>query len=96
MTKSPILKEYYRGFGNANEHSSSMKFHAREFKAVSGNDYSITARFESQDGEKIFGMGQYQQPELDLKGCVLELAAAEFTNQRAVLSFKQRLRIFME
>ena len=51
-----------------------MKFHAREFKAVSGNDYSITARFESQDGEKIFGMGQYQQPELDLKGCVLELA----------------------
>ena len=72
--KKPILKEYYRGFGNANEHSPSMKFHAREFKAVSGNDYSITARFESQDGEKIFGMGQYQQPELDLKGCVLELA----------------------
>lgn len=69
-----ILKEYYRGFCNANEHSPSMKLYAREFKAVSGNDYSITARFESQNGEKIFGMGQYQQPELDLKGCVLELA----------------------
>lgn len=31
-------------------------------------------RFETNDGEKIFGMGQYQQPYLDLKGCVLEPA----------------------
>ena len=69
-----ILKEYYRSFWDANEHSPCMKFHAREFKPVSGEDYSITARFEAQDGEKIYGMGQYQQPELDLKGCVLELA----------------------
>ncbi|MGO0765411.1 TIM-barrel domain-containing protein, partial [Citrobacter freundii] len=26
------------------------------------------------EGEKIYGMGQYQQANLDLKGCVLELA----------------------
>ena len=31
-------------------------------------------RFETNDGEKIFGMGQDQQPYLDLKGCVLEPA----------------------
>ncbi len=69
-----ILKEYYRDFSGANEHSPSMKFSARGFQPVSGSDYSITARFEAQDGEKIYGMGQYQQPNLDLKGCILELA----------------------
>ena len=31
-------------------------------------------RFESNPEEKIFGMGQYQQPFLNLKGCELELA----------------------
>ena len=31
-------------------------------------------KFESNEGEKIFGMGQYQQDCMDLKGCVLELA----------------------
>lgn len=69
-----ILKEYYRDWRNANEHSPSMKFSAREFKPISGNDYEITMRFEANENEKIYGMGQYQQPNLDLKGCVLELA----------------------
>ena len=26
-------------------------------------------RFEPNDSEKLFGMGQYQQPYMDLKGC---------------------------
>ena len=69
-----ILKEYSRSFNGANEHSPCLNVHARDFKAVSGIDYSITARFEAQNGEKIYGMGQYQQSNLDLKGCVLELA----------------------
>lgn len=69
-----ILKEYYRSFSGANEHSPSMKIFAREYKALQGGDYSITMRFEANEGEKIFGMGQYQQPNLDLKGCILELA----------------------
>lgn len=70
----PILKEYSRDWRNANEHSPSMKFSAREFKPVSGSDYAVTLRFEANEGEKIYGMGQYQQPNLDLKGCILELA----------------------
>ncbi|MBR0366186.1 MAG: glycoside hydrolase family 31 protein [Clostridia bacterium] len=69
-----ILKEYARDSRDLNEHSPSMKFSARVFKSVSGNDYEITTRFEADNNEKIFGMGQYQQPNLDLKGCVLELA----------------------
>ena len=67
-----LLKEYYRDFSWANEHSPSMKLRAREYRSH-GTDYEITLRFEAQE-EKLFGMGQYQQPIFDLKGCVLELA----------------------
>ncbi len=69
-----ILKEYYRSFSGANEHSPSMKVFAREYKAILGGDYSITLKFEANEDEKIYGMGQYQQPNLNLKGCILELA----------------------
>ena len=69
-----ILKEYSRSWENANEHSPSMKLYARAYKPVYGGDYSITVRFESSENEKIYGMGQYQQEELNLKGCILELA----------------------
>ena len=67
-----LLKEYYRDFSWANEHSPSMKLRAREYRSH-GTDYEITLRFEARE-EKLFGMGQYQQPIFDLKGCVLELA----------------------
>lgn len=69
-----ILKEFYRAFGASQPHSPSMKIMAREFVPVYGGDYSVNLRFESNDDEKIFGLGQYQQPYLNLKGCVLELA----------------------
>lgn len=67
-----LIKEYYRDFSGANEHSPSMKVRAREYRSH-GSDYRVTLRFEAQE-EKLFGMGQYQQPNLDLKGCILELA----------------------
>ncbi len=69
-----ILKEYSRDWRQANEHSPSMKFEARELKPVSGSDYAVTMRFEADSRERIYGMGQYQQPNLNLKGCILELA----------------------
>lgn len=69
-----ILDEYYRHFGGKTRHTPSLKLFAREFMPVTGGDYKVTMRFESRDDEKIFGMGQYQQPYLDLKGCSLELA----------------------
>ena len=68
-----ILKEYYRDFSFANEHSPCMRVVAREYKPLVGGDYALTLRFDASD-EKIFGMGQYQQPNFNLKGCVLELA----------------------
>lgn len=41
---------------------------------IGGSEYSLNLKFESNDEEKIFGMGQYQQKYMDLKGCTLELA----------------------
>lgn len=46
---------------------------ARMYRAQ-GRGYRIAARFEAFDGERIYGMGQYQQSQLNLKGCVAELA----------------------
>ena len=70
-----ILKEYYRDWKGNNPHSPCQRVYARTYRPIRGtDDYELTLRFEAQDGEKIFGMGQYQQPNLDLKGCVLELA----------------------
>ena len=52
-----------------------LRINGRELKAIPGtDDYRLTARFEAYDGEKIFGMGQYQMGALDKKGAVLELA----------------------
>ena len=69
-----ILKEYYRSFSGANAHSPSLKLVARDFKSITGGDYKITVRFDANEKERIYGMGQYQQPHLNLKGCILELA----------------------
>ncbi|MDE7327289.1 MAG: family 31 glucosidase [Lachnospiraceae bacterium] len=71
-----ILQEYYRSYGGTiSKESRCLKVINREWKGViGGSDYSLNLKFESNEGEKIFGMGQYQQSYMDLKGCVLELA----------------------
>lgn len=70
-----LLDEYVRNrkdmFGNT---CSSLEVEAREFKPITGGDYRLTMRFVSTPEEKIYGMGQYQQPYLDVKGTDLELA----------------------
>ncbi|MBO5313543.1 MAG: family 31 glucosidase [Clostridia bacterium] len=47
---------------------------ARQFKPRLCGSYELTVTFESDPEEMIFGMGQYQQPFLNVKGCTLELA----------------------
>ncbi len=71
-----ILREYYRSYdGTISKGSRCLKVIHRTWKGViGGSEYALTVRFDSNDGEKIYGMGQYQQPYLDLKGCTLELA----------------------
>ncbi len=71
-----ILEEYWRNRKDVlDEKCSAIEVEAREFRPNVGGDYHLTMRFESQDrNEKLYGMGQYQQPYLNLKGMDLELA----------------------
>ena len=71
-----ILREDFHCYGGTlSKESRCLKLVNREWKGLYGGDnYSLKVRFESNDGEKIFGMGQYQQQNMDLKGCTLELA----------------------
>jgi alpha-D-xyloside xylohydrolase len=71
-----LLKEYVRNRRDRmSENCSALDIEGREFKPIIGGDYTITLRLESlSPNEKIYGMGQYQQPCLNLKGCDLELA----------------------
>ena len=51
-----------------------LNVYGREFKAVAGDSFRTVSRFIADDDEKIFGMGQYQQKYMNMKGCMLELA----------------------
>ena len=70
-----LLEEYVRTredmFAST---TSALEVEAREFKPIIGGDYQLTMRFESDPKEKLYGMGQYQQKFLDIKGAELELA----------------------
>lgn len=50
------------------------KFRSRHYKALPGGNYQMKINFDSNPDEKLYGMGQYQQEYLNLKGCNLELA----------------------
>lgn len=71
-----LLEEYARHRQDVTDpKTSALQVEAREFKAILGSDFHLTTRFESVDpNEKIYGMGQYQQPFLNLKGTDIELA----------------------
>lgn len=71
-----ILREYFRNYdGTISRESRCLKIPSREWKGVTGgSEYTLNVKFESNKDEKIFGMGQYQQERMNMKGCVLELA----------------------
>lgn len=71
-----LLEEYARHRRDLTDPKcSALEIEAREFKPIPGGDYHLTMRLESVSSkEKIYGMGQYQQDSLDLKGHDLELA----------------------
>ncbi|MBQ9384443.1 MAG: glycoside hydrolase family 31 protein [Ruminiclostridium sp.] len=80
-----ILQEYYSSYGGSiRKHPICYKIVSREYKGNSSDDFRITVRFESDPDEKLFGMGQYQMPILDLKGTVLPL---EQRNSQVTIPF---------
>ena len=71
-----LLEEYTRNRRDVTDPKcSAIEVEGRQFRPHLGGDYHLTARFESLDpDERIYGMGQYQQRYLNLKGTDLELA----------------------
>lgn len=69
-----LLEEYLRTEEALGESRSLLKIEAREIKMGRGEDCALTMRFESNPKERLYGMGQYQQEVLNLKGSILELA----------------------
>lgn len=67
-----LLKENWRRLNDTP--SMALSIPGREYKTAAGDCFRLTARFLPNDGEKIFGMGQYQQKYMNMKGCILELA----------------------
>ena len=55
-----VLREYYRSYGGTlSKESRCLKTINREWKGViGGTGHSLSLKFESNDGEKIFGIGQ--------------------------------------
>ncbi len=69
-----LTEEYWRNRNRINRYCVPLRVDARELKCrIGSSDYELFARFEAFDGEKIFGMGQYQEKSLDKKGSYLEL-----------------------
>ncbi|KAF3766202.1 family 31 glycoside hydrolase [Cryphonectria parasitica EP155] len=75
-TGALLLEEYHRTRTDVRDpKASALEVEARELRPIAGGDYALTMRLESVSrSERLYGMGQYQQPYLDLKGCDLELA----------------------
>lgn len=52
----------------------ALALQARKFAPHLGGDSALTVTFSANEGEHIYGMGQYQEELLDWKGATLELA----------------------
>ncbi|MDD2647583.1 MAG: glycoside hydrolase family 31 protein [Eubacteriales bacterium] len=69
-----LLEEYWRNRNNLSRYCCPLNIEARELKPIPAQQaWKLSARFEARDGEKIYGMGQYQDSHLDKKGSILEL-----------------------
>lgn len=70
-----LLNEYWRNRNKRSRDCTPLNIDARQMDpAPMQNGFHLTARFEANDNEHIYGMGQYQDRQLDKKGSVLELA----------------------
>ncbi|KJX96934.1 glycoside hydrolase family 31 protein [Zymoseptoria brevis] len=71
-----VLEEYARNRQDLlDPKCSALEVEARELRPILGGDFQATLRLESlSPKEKLYGMGQYQQPYLNLKGSDIELA----------------------
>ena len=52
----------------------ALRFRARDHTPLDGGGEQLAVTFDAEPGEHLYGMGEYQQPVMDLKGSTLELA----------------------
>lgn len=52
----------------------SLSLYARKYLPSNGGSYGAEVSFEAPVDEHLYGMGEYQQNVMDLKGCTFELA----------------------
>jgi alpha-D-xyloside xylohydrolase len=52
----------------------SLSLYARHYQPGTGGSYGVEVSFETPADEHLYGMGEYQQNVMDLKGCTFELA----------------------
>ncbi len=84
-----LVREYWRNRNDLTEYCVPLNFRARQFKPIIGGDWRIQAWFEAYDDEKLYGLGQYQEKQLNRKGLTLELA---HRNSQASIPFMTSTR----
>lgn len=68
-----LLEEHWRD-RQVQGNPSALLIPGRELKPIPGGKFRATVFFKAAEEEKLYGMGQHQEPFLNLKGCELELA----------------------
>lgn len=68
-----LLSEHWQTRQDQKNHES-LGISGRELKPILGGGYHAKVRFEGNEDERFYGLGQRQEPFLNLKGCELELA----------------------
>lgn len=68
-----LLQEFWQVKDGGHE-TSAIELPGRDFHPVMGGDWELSLRFKAQRGERIYGLGQRQIEDLNMKGCMLELA----------------------
>ena len=70
-----LVREYVRNRSDLSEFCVPLSRKARLLTPVLGSeDWRAEVSFEAYEGERFYGLGQYQEDFLNLKGCTLELA----------------------
>lgn len=84
-----LTREYWRNRRDLAEYSVPLNLDARSFKPILNGDWKVTAYFEAYEDEALYGLGQYQERQLNRKGLTLELAQR---NSQASIPFMTSTR----
>lgn len=91
-----LLEEYWRNRADITRYTGTLNLAGRDIYPILGGDWKITARFESKDGERFYGLGQYQDGYLDKEGHGPRTGAPQHAELGAVCALESRVRFPLE